>query len=249
MQFPMNLSAPQDTKKIWLVTLTNFNRKQLLCVNNKQFIWNVICCLQSPSKVASDLVYLCRNPAPTHSLSPRATMGKAHFWPDPSTHWELNAISGFKHIHCIQTWILLTNRFPWFQGWWASLFTKKKRSDSCKSLSFFLTILLVLSPTESDSSGERENESCRASMEICHFFLNSVLFMKTSPAIRWEKRRPKCSFHWNKLQNLTDARIPSWFPRIENVLKKRFILQQRLTMKYQNYLKPWQENGVLEPGI
>lgn len=61
---------------------------------------HVICCLQFPCKVGSDLLYLCRNPSLIHSLSPEAAMGKVQFWPDPNTQLELNAIVDLKHIHC-----------------------------------------------------------------------------------------------------------------------------------------------------
>lgn len=61
---------------------------------------HVICCLQFPSKVGSDLLYLCRNPALIHSSSPGAAMGKVYFWPDPNTQLESNAIGDLKHIHC-----------------------------------------------------------------------------------------------------------------------------------------------------
>ena len=52
----------------------------------------VTCCLQFPSNIASDLLYLCRSPALIHSLSPGAAMGKVYFWPDPNTQLELNVI-------------------------------------------------------------------------------------------------------------------------------------------------------------
>lgn len=47
----------------------------------------VICCLKFPSNVLSDLLYLCRNPALIHSLSPGAAMGKVYFGLIPIHSW------------------------------------------------------------------------------------------------------------------------------------------------------------------
>lgn len=47
----------------------------------------VIGCLQFPSNVVSDLLYLCRNPALIHSLSPGAAIGKVYFGLIPIHSW------------------------------------------------------------------------------------------------------------------------------------------------------------------
>lgn len=91
----------------------------------------VYCFLQFPSDVASDLHYTCAGIQPWFILC---------LWKPPLERCIFGLIpvgaechSGFKHIHCVQTLTLFTNPFPWFQGWWASLFTKKN-PNSCKCL-------------------------------------------------------------------------------------------------------------------
>lgn len=104
-----------------------------------------------------------------HSLSLGATLGKVLLaWSQCTVGAEFHA--GFKHIHCTQTRTILTNPFPWCQGWWDSLFTK--RNNSCKCLPL---------PREWFSRGTREKRLQSIHRDLPFLLQLFVLFMQTSP--------------------------------------------------------------------
>lgn len=109
--------------------------------------------------------------------------------------------AGFKHIHCIQTQTLLTNPFPWFQGWWASLFTKKEQFLQV----FAFTQRVILQGYKRIKVAEHPQRSAISSAALCSFHANLSRYNRA------RKNRPKCLLFWNKLKNATDARIPPWF--------------------------------------
>lgn len=113
----------------------------------------VICCLQFCSNVASDLFYLCRNPALIHSLSPGATMGKVYFWLAPNTRLELNAIVDLNIFIAYRHeffWLIHCPNFKDGKPVCSHRHTKKKKkSNSSKGLPL---------PIDSDFPGAKENK-------------------------------------------------------------------------------------------